>query len=147
MDSPSPSAAKFRHRHLQDNRSRWLCTQQTRWKLLELLVFQWWANDGDAGLTLKQHRLNVFLSVCLALAKNYPSWTACHAFQVDREWRQNIITWLYLQRYRSRDTDTWWCRQTRGIHPILFQCWANYGDAGQHWNSIGWMPWLTALVV
>ena len=31
-------------------------------------------------------------------------------------------------------------QQTRGIHPILFQCWASDSDAGQHWNSIGWMP-------
>ena len=30
LESPYPNAAKFRHRHL--------CTQQTRWKLLELLV-------------------------------------------------------------------------------------------------------------
>ena len=77
-----------------------------------------------------------------------------------------IITWLYLHRYRSRDTDTWWwttlcflgrwedciiflqicrnmmqsSRQTWGIHPILFQCCANDSDAGQYWNSIGWMP-------
>ena len=105
-------------------------------------------------------------SVCLAKAKKgYPPWTACRAFHVDREWRnykEIIITWLYLHRYRSRDTDTWCstlcflgrgedcivflqiCRnmmqssqQTRGIHPILFQCWANYGDADQHWDSIG----------
>ena len=86
--------------------------------------------------------------------------------RMEAEYYKDISTWLYLHRYRSRDTDTWWCttlgflgrwedcivflqncrnmmqssQQTRGIHPILFQCWASDGDAGQHWNSIGWMP-------
>ena len=86
--------------------------------------------------------------------------------RMEAEYYKDIITWLYLHRYRSRDTDTWWCtilcflgrwedcivflqicrnmmqspQQTRDIHPILFQCWANDGDAGQHWNSIGWLP-------
>ena len=30
IDSPSPNAAKFRKRHLQNNKSCWLCTQQTQ---------------------------------------------------------------------------------------------------------------------
>ena len=34
-------------------------------------------------------------------------------------------------------------QRTRGIHPILFQCWAKDGDAGQHLNSIGRMPCVT----
>ena len=83
--------------------------------------------------------------------------------RMEAEYYKDIITWLYLHRYRSRDTDTWWCttlcflgrwedsivflqicrnmmqssQQTRGIRSILFQCWAN---ADQHWNSIGRMP-------
>ena len=30
--------------------------------------------------------------------------------------------------------------QTRGIHPMLFQCGPASKTVGQHWNSIGWMP-------
>ena len=30
--------------------------------------------------------------------------------------------------------------ETRGIHPMLFQCWPFVFDAGQNLNSIGWMP-------
>ena len=163
MDSPSSNAAKFHHRHLQDNRSRWLCTQQTWWKLLELFVSQWWANDGDTGLTLKQHWLNVLCKCLLGPSKKRRSPINCFSRRQRMEaeyYKDIIITWLYLHRYRSLDTDTWWCttlcslgrwedcivgfflqicrnlmqssQQTRGIHPILFQCWANDSDAGQH---------------
>ena len=81
---------------------------------------------------------------------------------MEAEHYKDIITWLYLHRYRSWGTDTWWwttlcflgrwedciiflqiCRnmiqssqQKRGIHPILFLCWADGGNASQHWNSL-----------
>ena len=154
MDSPSPDAAKFCRLHLQDDRSRWLCTQQTQCKLLELLVSQWWANDGSAELTLKQHWLNVLCKCLLGPSKKRISPMNCLSRFSRRQrmeaeyYKDIIITWLYLHRYISRDTDTWWCstlcvlgrwedcivflqicrnmmqssQQTRGIHPILFQC-------------------------
>ena len=155
MDSPSPNAEKFRHRHLQNNRSRWLCTQKTRCKLLELLVSQWCAND--AGLTLKQHWLNVLCKCLLGPSKKRISPMNCLSHFSRRQrmeaeyYKDIIVTLLYLHRYRSLDTNTWWCttlcflgrwedcivflqicrnmmqssQQTRGIHPILFQCLAN----------------------
>ena len=121
---------------------------------------------------LKQHWLNRWCKCLLGPSKkrispmNCLSRFSCSQRMEAEYYKDIIITWMYLHRYRSRDTDTWWCttlcflgrwedrivflqicknmmqssQQTRGIHPILFQCWANDGDAGQHWNSIGWMP-------
>ena len=119
---------------------------------------------------MKQHWLNVLCKCLLGPSKKRISPMNClvrfsRRQRMEAEY-EDIITWLYLHRYRSRDTDTWWCttlcflgrwedcivflqicrnmmqssQQTRGIQPILFKCWANEGDAGQHWNSIGWMP-------
>ena len=135
LNSPSPNAVKFRHRHLQDNRSRWLCTQQTLWKLLELLVSQWWANDGDAGLTLKQYWLNVLCKCLLGPSKKRISSMNCLSrfsprHRMQAEYYKDIITWLYLCRYRSRDTN----RLHDDVLPCVF--WAGGKTASYFYRSV-----------
>ena len=124
----------FVTRHLQDNRSRWLCTEQTRWKLLELLFSQWWANDGDAGVTLKQHLLNVLCKCLLGLSKKRISpmnCLSCFSLRQRMEaeyYKDIIITWLYLHRYRSWDTDAWY------VLPCVF--WAGGKTASYFYRSV-----------
>ena len=104
----------MQHRHLQDNLSRWLYPTKTM-KIVGAVSF---LNDGPMTATLAQYWNSIggnFLCKCLLgpSKKRISPWTTCCAFHVDKRMEaenyKDIKTWLYLHRYQSRDTDTWWC--------------------------------------
>ena len=62
------------------------------------------------GLTLKQHWLNALCKWLLGTSKKRISPMNClsrfsRRQRMEAEYYKDIITWLYLHRYRSRDTD------------------------------------------
>ena len=94
-------------------------------------LFHGWANCQHIGPKLAQHKLICFLSsehnIHFAVKHN------CSLGLGERCGRLTGIKHSVLWR-RNAVSTTW---LTRGIHPMLFQCWSS---VNQHWNSIGWMP-------
>ena len=85
--------------------------QQT-WGIYSML-FQCWASVEDGGPTLKQNWVNA----------SFVCWDA----EINNG-HLDIVTMIHLE-YNAQ--------QTRGIHSMLFQCWAHVEDGGptlkQHW--------------